>query len=152
MKSFCMRWMGYVAVGVLLQACAPAEIMDVATEEQRRQVETTRTFGKNYDAVWAAVTKTIAQFGNSVQSQDKTTGNISTDWVVIKEAVSVFTTGRRARSTVFIERLSATSTKVSVKVVFEERPSSNSNWFPAGRKSDQLDIEKRFFDAVQKNL
>jgi len=144
--------MGWVAVGVLLSACAPAEIMDVATEEQKRQIETTRTFSKNYDAVWAAVAKTLAQFGNSIQSQDKTTGNISTDWVVIKEAVVVFTTGRRAKSTIFVERLSATSTKVSVKVVFEERPSSRTNWMPAGRKSDQLDIEKNFFDAVQKNL
>ncbi|MGH8488887.1 MAG: hypothetical protein ACREXS_08510 [Gammaproteobacteria bacterium] len=103
----------------LMQGCALRQILDVATEEDLSHIEKSRVYPKNYDAVWAATVKSLAMHGVSIQSQDKTSSNISTDWMVEREAVGVFTTGSRMRATILLEKLSQSNTRVTVIPLFE---------------------------------
>jgi len=152
MNAGSIRFIPWVVLAVLLQACGLAEIKNVATTEELSQIENSRTFPKNYDAVWAATIKTLAQYGTGIQSQDKSSGIISTDWTVEKEAIGIYTTGSRGRATILIEKLSPSSTRVTVTPVFQIRVASTANWAPTARKKHHVDLEKRLLDDVQKNL
>lgn len=142
----------WVAFVLLVQGCAIGQILDVATEDQLRQVEKSRIFSNSYDAVWAATTKSLVTHGVSIQSQDKSSGNISTDWILEKEAIGVFTTGSRFKVTILLEKKTSTSTQVTVIPTFEIRVAEEANWEPTSRKKSHLDVEKRLFDDIQNNL
>jgi len=137
---------------LVMQGCAVGEIFDVPTKEELSQVEKSRIYPKNYDAVWAATIKSLATHGVSIQSQDKASGNISTDWVVEKEAIGVFTTGSRAKATILLEKQSPASTLVTVIPSFEIRVADEAHWQPTQRKRKHLDVERRFLDDIQNNL
>ena len=142
----------WIAIVIFLPGCAVREILDVPTQAQLSQVEKSRVFPNNYDAVWAATTKSLVIFGVSIQSQDKSSGNISTDWILEKEAIGVFTTGSRFKASVLIEKKSSSSTLVTVIPIFEIRVSDKANWQPGGRKNNHKDVEKKLLDAIQSNL
>jgi hypothetical protein len=136
----------------LLGACAISQIVDEPTQDETKKIVQTRAFEKKYDAVWSATIKTLATSGYSIQSQDKSSGNISTDYMLVSEAIGIFTTGNRYRLNVIVERKSSSQTEVTIVPSFEIRVADTANWRPTGRKRPQMDVEKAMFDGIRTNL
>ena len=137
---------------MLTQGCAIGEITDVATDEDLSKIEKSRIFPKSFDTVWAATIKSLATHGVSIQSQDKTSGNISTDWVLEKEAIGIFTTGSRRKAQFLLEKKSPSTTEVTVTPSFEIRVSQQAHWRQALRPKRYRDHETKVYDKIQKNL
>jgi NlpB/DapX lipoprotein len=152
MKAIQPRSLLWIVFALLTQGCAIGEIMDVATEEDISKIEKSRVFPKDFDTVWAATIKSLATHGVSIQSQDKTSGNISTDWVLEKEAIEIFTTGSRYKAQFLLEKKSPSATQVTVIPTFEIRVAETANWSPATRPKKHRDAEKKILDEIQKSL
>jgi len=141
-----------VSMVILLEACAIAQITDVPSKDEASQIEKARVYQKSYDAVWAATIKSLATNGVPIQSQDKASGSISTDWMVEKEAIGIFTTGSRVRANILVEKQGETSTLVTVTPAFQIKVSDKANWSPTQRKRQHVNAEKRLLDAIQTHL
>lgn len=152
MKAIQPRSLLWIVFALLTQGCAIGEILDVATEEDLRKIEKSRVFPKDFDTVWAATIKALATHGVSIQSQDKTSGNISTDWVLEKEAIGIFTTGSRRKAQFLLEKKSPSATEVTVTPSFEIRVSQEANWRRAVRPKRHAGLETKILDEIQKNL
>lgn len=152
MKAIRPRSLLWIVFALLTQGCAIAEMTDVATEEDLSKIEKSRIFPKDFDTVWAATIKALATRGVSIQSQDKTSGNISTDWVLEKEAIGIFTTGFRRKAQFLLEKKSPSTTEVTVTPSFEIRVSQQANWRQAVRPKRHRDLETKIYDEIQKYL
>ena len=125
--------------------------MDVATPDDLAQIEKSRTYPQSYDAVWAAVVKTLATQGVSIQSQNKASGNISTDWILEREAIEIFTTGSRFKATIHVEKQSESSRVLQhPQLSRSESPIRRIGNRQIGERTN--DLEKRFFNDIQNNL
>jgi hypothetical protein len=135
----------------LIQGCALGQVMDVATPQDISQVEKSRVYPNSYDAVWAATIKSLSTGGVSIQSQEKSSGIISTGYVVAREASGPFVSGSRVKASILVEQLSPSSTQVTVTPTFESRM-GDADWRRSQRRKNQLDTEKGLLDDIQNNL
>jgi hypothetical protein len=148
----CLAIVALVSAVTVLDGCAVREITNKATPDEEQKIEKTHAFSAGYDAVWAETLKTLVLNGVSIQSQDKSSGNISTDWKVQKEAIGVFTTGRRFRLNIIVEKLSPNATRVTLVPAFETRVADKANWKPTSRPAEDVTLEKSYFDAIEAGL
>lgn len=150
-SALALSFLAAAVVCVNSGGCAIAQIADTPSAEELAKVEKSRQFTGDHNLVWSATIKSLMAQGMSIQSQDKTSGSISTDWVLEKEAVGIFTTGSRFRMNILVEK-SGASTQVTIMPAFEIRVADKANWQPTQRKRDHIGLETQFFDQIQKNM
>jgi len=135
-----------------LFGCSISQIIP-ATQQELAQIEKSRIFNKDFALVWASVVKTISEKGYTTLSQDKSSGSISTDFKVTKEAF-MMSAGRRHKLNVFVEKKSDSQTQVTITPVFQVRHTDKAEWaqIHGGRTAETIHVEREFLDAVQKNM
>lgn len=131
----------------------PALLLSFALQDSfaAEDVPSSKVFKGDYATVWKATMIAVAEGGMSVQSQDKETGFISTDWYVLKQP-ALFSRGWQVRGNVVVKKKDKGSTEVIPKLVFQNkigdnewRPASDNNTYAPKMNSD-------FYAAIQKNL
>lgn len=131
-------------IGVVL-LCVTANITSAQEEGN------SRTYKSSYDSVWKATVQSLVEGGDSIQSQNKETGTISTEWFVLNEPV-VWTRGWRVRENILIEKVSNDETKVTLHLLFENKL-RHGEWRKASNENDYTKpLESAFFENINKRL
>jgi hypothetical protein len=111
----------------------------------------TRIFNNSYSSVWKATLQSIVEGGDSIQSKDKESGTISTEWFVLKES-AIWTPGWKVKENILIEEVSKNETKVTLNLLFQKKYGKGA-WKPESNDNDYTQpIEKAFFEGISKRL
>ncbi|MBU4184901.1 MAG: hypothetical protein KKI12_06210 [Proteobacteria bacterium] len=138
-----------IVLSISVFGCSVAEL-NIATQKDYANLEKSKTFDNSYNSVWAAVAKSLSVKGYTIVSQNKDSGSISTDFLVTKEAIFL-SAGRRHKVNIFVEKVSASKTKVTLTPVFEVKAADEAPWRPS-RPRDTLGYEKILFSDIQSNI
>ena len=111
----------------------------------------TRTYKHSYSSIWKATLQSLVEGGDSIQSQDKEAGTISSEWFVLKES-AIWTPGWKVRENILIEEVSKNETKVTLNLFFQKKFGRGA-WKPASNDNDYTHpMEKTFFEGINKRL
>ena len=131
-------------IGVVL-LCVTANITSAQEEGN------SRTYKSSYSSVWKATVQSLVEGGDSIQSQDKETGTISTEWFVLKEPL-IWSRGWRVRENILIEKVSNDETKVTLHLLFHNKI-RDDEWRPASNENDYTEpMKSTFFEDINKRL
>lgn len=136
----------FVGMTLTLTGCS---LKTVRKEDSR--IEHSRTFEREYDTVWSATIKTILANGYTMLSQDKNSGSISTDYLIMREAIAL-RAGYRYKVNVFVEKESNSKTKVTITPEFQVKNTDKAPWTLWSRHVNQINFEKDLFDEIQRGL
>jgi hypothetical protein len=115
-------------VKTLLLACALALTLGCATAPKPRTIENAFHFDNSYDEIWTAVMESMADLNLPIQTLEKVSGLIATDWIGFgydKEVCDCGGSGiaidheRRGKFNIFVKQGAAGGVEVKINTVFQ---------------------------------